>query len=217
MDNQKKLNEQGRQIQMDIWNDTNYGAQKQHMIDAGLNPALMYGLGGGGGSTTGSQGGGSASGGQAPAQPPMDMSNLLIGAQIEKLKAEAKLAEANAGRVPSEIDLNLQKGLGEIARAKNLDEDTRLKIEQRLKTVIETKGQDIRNDLDKLKLDAGATGSMYLDMLKSVGLDPLNNEDDKWIVRGIMTAYFGSDVVLKIAKAFPKGVGDLIMKFFGTK
>jgi uncharacterized protein YlbG (UPF0298 family) len=64
------------------------------------------------------------------------------------------------------------------------------------------------------KVDAGATGSMFLDMMKSVGLDPVNNEEDKWIVRGIMTAYFGSDVILKISKSFPPRIAKLIKEFF---
>ena len=39
--------------QMKMWDNTNYEAQKRHMIAAGLNPALMYGMGGAGGATTG--------------------------------------------------------------------------------------------------------------------------------------------------------------------
>ena len=39
-------------VQMDMWNKTNYGAQMEHLKNAGLNPALMYGMGGGGGQTT---------------------------------------------------------------------------------------------------------------------------------------------------------------------
>ncbi len=64
--NQKELNQQGHELQMKMWNDTNYGAQMEHIKGAGLNPALMYGMSGGGGTTTGSQGGGSASGGNGP-------------------------------------------------------------------------------------------------------------------------------------------------------
>ena len=45
---QKILNQQGHDLQMDMWNKTNYGAQMRHMKDAGLNPGLMYGMGGGG-------------------------------------------------------------------------------------------------------------------------------------------------------------------------
>ena len=86
-ENQRRLNEQGRDIQMDIWNKTNAAAQVQHYKDAGLNPALMYGTSGATG-TTGSQGGGSASMGSSQQGRVMDLQNALVGAQIGKLKAE---------------------------------------------------------------------------------------------------------------------------------
>lgn len=89
MQNQMGLNQQGHQLAMDMWNKTNYGAQVEHMKEAGLNPALMYGQAGAGGQT-GSGSGGSAASGGAPAVQPMDMQNMLIGAQIAKLNAETK-------------------------------------------------------------------------------------------------------------------------------
>ena len=61
---QRMLNQQGHDLQYDMWNKTNYKAQLEHMKAAGLNPALMYGSAGAPG-TTGSQGGGSAQGGSA--------------------------------------------------------------------------------------------------------------------------------------------------------
>ena len=42
--NQQQLNKQGQQLQMQTWRDTNYGAQMDMMKEAGLNPALMYGM-----------------------------------------------------------------------------------------------------------------------------------------------------------------------------
>lgn len=98
--NQQELNRQGHQLQMDMWNKTNYGAQIEHMKKAGLNPALMYGMSGGGGTTAGSQGGGSAASGSAVQMHPMDMANLsLVDAQRKKLEAEA-------GEINSRRDLN---------------------------------------------------------------------------------------------------------------
>jgi len=93
--NQRKLNQQGNRLQMDMWNKTNYGAQVDHMKEAGLNPALMYGSAGQGG-TTGSQGGGSATKAQAPKAPVMDMSNMLLDAQIKAMEAKANSDNANA-------------------------------------------------------------------------------------------------------------------------
>lgn len=98
--NQMKLNQQGSDLQYDMWKKTNYPAQVAMLKEAGLNPALMYGQAGSGG-ITGSQGGGSASSGNAaPIQPwiPMDMGNAmktiaemkLIQAQTDKTKAETE-------------------------------------------------------------------------------------------------------------------------------
>jgi hypothetical protein len=84
---QQELNQQGHDLQYEMWNKTNYGAQVKHMLKAGLNPALMYGSAGQGG-TTGSQGGGSAAAGNAAAFQFHDLQNSLIEAQKEKLEAE---------------------------------------------------------------------------------------------------------------------------------
>jgi len=91
--NQRKLNNQGHRLQMDMWNKTNYGAQVDHMKEAGLNPALMYG-GAGQGGQTGSQGGGSAGSGGAPKAPVMDMSNMLMGKQADLLDAQKRKTDA---------------------------------------------------------------------------------------------------------------------------
>jgi hypothetical protein len=113
-ENQKMLNKQGQALQMQTWRDTGYGAQMGQMKEAGLNPALMYGMSGGGGQTTGSQGGGSAQSGSAAA--PMDIGAVaqvaLMTAQANKLKAETKnieqdekLKENQTKKVYNEADL----------------------------------------------------------------------------------------------------------------
>ena len=106
--NQRNLNEQGSKLQMDMWNNTNYGAQMKHMKEAGLNPALMYGMSGGGGATTGSQGGGSASKGNAPQAPKVDMSSMMMGAQIELMKAQGAKANAEADKLKG-VDTELAR------------------------------------------------------------------------------------------------------------
>jgi hypothetical protein len=120
MQNQMMLNQQGHNLQMDMWNKTNYGAQVEHMKKAGLNVGLMYGGGGAGGTTTGSQGGGSAAGGNAPA--PMDIGNMvmqgqMLASQIKVNEAQAKKLEADAERTSGsgkmgEIDYqNIAQGI----------------------------------------------------------------------------------------------------------
>ena len=112
--NQRQLNLQGHQLQMDMWNKTNYPAQMAMLKEAGLNPALMYGMSGGGGTTTGSQGGGSASGGQA------GMLDIGASLQAAKLGAEIRNIEANT-------DLTKKKGLTEEQLKFKTEAETKVK------------------------------------------------------------------------------------------
>ncbi len=99
-ENQKKLNTQGQELAMDMWNKTNYGAQRKHLEDAGLNVGLMYGGGGAGGTTANSGSGGSASGGGTiQPQQMMDigaLDGMMKMAQIDLTKAQEKKTEAEA-------------------------------------------------------------------------------------------------------------------------
>jgi hypothetical protein len=101
-ENQRRLNDQGAKIQEEMWRKTNYPAQVKMLKDAGLNPALLYGMKGGGGVTTGSQGGGSAqggsaSGGTAPMPNYMDLGQMaLLNADIKLKEAQAKALNAQA-------------------------------------------------------------------------------------------------------------------------
>jgi len=216
--NQQQLNRQGHQLQMDMWNKTNYQAQLKHMKKAGLNPALMYGMGGGGGTTAGSQGGGSASGGNAVQMHPMDMANLaLVKAQKDKNEAETRNIDKGTERTGSDIKVNEQNILESIARSGNISEDTKLKAEQKLKTISDRKLVESQERLNQLKEGKGVTGSAINDMMNNLGLDPTNNDADKWIVRGMLIAHFGIENITKIARMFPKVVEEQFMRWFFPK
>lgn len=117
--NQQALNRQGHELQLEMWNKTNYPAQMAMLKEAGLNPALLYGMSGGGGTTAGSQTGGSAAGGQAGM---LDIGSALaaakLGAEIENIKAQTKLTE-NKG-MTEEQNLILAKAETDI-KVQNLD------------------------------------------------------------------------------------------------
>ena len=121
--NQMALNRQGHELQLKAWNETGYKQQMKQMAEAGLNPALMYGMSGGGGQTTGTQTGGQAGHG-SPAPPQfMDIQSLMnfgnivadtalkaaltkkAGAEIPKLESETKLTEAQTLSVKSTIEM----------------------------------------------------------------------------------------------------------------
>jgi len=200
---QRGLNQQGHDLQMDMWNKTNYGAQVQHMKDAGLNPALMY-KGAGAGGTTGSQGGGSASMGSSQQGKVMDLSNALIGAQIEGLKAKATKDLSDAGVNPSKIGLNEQAILESAARTENVEKDTELKAQKKLESISQEALNTVKKDLDQLKLDKGLTGNLMIDGFKTLGLNPMDNKEDMYIARGMVALWLGKDYVKMLTGAGKK-------------
>lgn len=94
--------------QLEMWKNTSYGAQKEQMIKAGLNPGLLYGISGGGGTTTGS-GGGSISGGQAPSggHEIMDLQGQMMAReQLQLLQAQKENIQADTKNKESQIPVN---------------------------------------------------------------------------------------------------------------
>ena len=99
--NQQALNQQGHDLSYDMWEKTNYGPQMKMMKEAGLNPALMYGMGGQGG-TTSQSGGGSASGGSSPAYS--NMGDIAMGVDAAVKIAQAELLKKQADKTEAEKD-----------------------------------------------------------------------------------------------------------------
>jgi hypothetical protein len=205
---QQQLNQQGHNLQFDMWNKTNYKAQMEHMKKAGLNPALMYGMSGGGGSTTGSQGGGSQAMGQAPKYNPMDI------AQLGLIDAERKLKEAQARNLDSGSEVNEQSILESIARTDNLRADEKLKVKQKLKTISETELNEERKKMEERKNNKGLTGSALIDGFTAIGLDPIGNETDMYIARGLVAMWLGKDYVKMLTDFIP---GKKMGKFMSPK
>ena len=114
LQNQRSLNQQGRDIQMDIWNKTNYAEQIKQLKAAGLNASLIYGKGGQGG-VTGSQSGGSAASGSASQAPMIDLAALnfaktqaevdLLKAQAENLRGQTPVPKATALNIDADTEL----------------------------------------------------------------------------------------------------------------
>lgn len=151
--NQHGLNKQGADLQMDMWNKTNYGAQMKHLKDAGLNASLMYGNSGGGGTTAGSQTGGNAGLGQAHA--PMDIGNAL---QAGMMSAEIALKKSQARNLDSDTE---NKGDGGIVRSEantriaKLIEETGTEIEKQglvkaQKIVADMQAKNVEKDTERI-------------------------------------------------------------------
>jgi hypothetical protein len=99
----------------------------------------------------------------------------------------------------------------------DISEDTKLKAEQKLKTISDRKLVESQERLNQLKEGKGVTGSAINDMMNNLGLDPTNNDADKWIVRGMLIAHFGIENITKIARMFPKVVEEQFMRWFFPK
>lgn len=87
--------------QLEMWNKTNYGAQMQHLKEAGLNPGLLYGMGGAGGATTGG-GSGSVSGASAPTGGGEVMGMMMQKSQLQLMEAQKENIQAQTDKTKVE-------------------------------------------------------------------------------------------------------------------
>lgn len=91
---QRLLNQQGKDLSLQQWQETNYPAQMAMLKKAGLNPALLYGMSGGGATTSQTGSGGSASAGSA-ASGAAQMATPMDIAAMQKLAAEKRNIDAD--------------------------------------------------------------------------------------------------------------------------
>lgn len=90
-----------RNLQM--WKDTNFGAQRNQMEDAGLSVGLMYGNGGGQAAST------AGGDGMQPSGPKMNpveaaLQQQAMGLQLKQIEAQNKLANAETAKTLAEAN-----------------------------------------------------------------------------------------------------------------
>lgn len=90
-----------RNLQM--WKDTNFGAQRREMENAGLSVGLMYGNGGGSAASTA---GGTATQPSAPHTNPVEVAlqQESMGLQLKQIEAQNRLANAQATKTIAEAN-----------------------------------------------------------------------------------------------------------------
>lgn len=90
-----------RNLQM--WKDTNFGAQRDEMEKAGLSVGLMYGNGGGQAASTA---GGTATQPNAPKTNPVEvgLQQQALGLQLKQIEAQNKLASAETAKTLAEAN-----------------------------------------------------------------------------------------------------------------
>lgn len=97
---QKQMTDYNMSKQMEMWKATSYGGQMEQMNKAGVNPSLMYGMGGGGGQSTG-QANGNVSGGSAPqgGREIQDITGMAM-----QMKAQLELLQAQKENINADTD-----------------------------------------------------------------------------------------------------------------
>jgi hypothetical protein len=183
LENQQALNQQGHDLQMDMWNKTNYGAQIGHMRNAGLNPGMMYGMSGGGGTTTGSQGGGSAASGSAQQWKAMDLQNALVGAQVENIKQDTENKKADTENKSADTILKgytTEKVITEIDNIAANTKNTKAVEElNKVKTSLEQKNVAVAGEtLRQLRLANDITEDSYVDIVGQIAAERNKTEND---------------------------------------
>lgn len=110
---QMDLMREQKQHQLDMWNETNYVAQMEHMKNAGLNPSMIYGTGGSGAGVAGTVGGANSGSGKASSESEQAMAMnqaKAMGLQMAKTSAEIKVLESQAEK--NKADAGLSKEVG---------------------------------------------------------------------------------------------------------
>lgn len=101
MQAQQQMVDYNQASALDMWNKTNYGAQRKHMEDAGLNVGLMYGKGGGGATATTGSPAGQVSAQNTKIDTAKGMGAML---QAEALQSQIKLNESQANKNTAETE-----------------------------------------------------------------------------------------------------------------
>lgn len=120
----KEMSQFQKEQDLDMWNKTNYGAQVKHMKEAGINPALIYGMSGGGGVTTGSGGGAmpTAATAEAPSQSNRSIMDMaLMAAQTKVLESQAEKTKEETKNIAGVERGNLEQD----QRGKTFDNDVK--------------------------------------------------------------------------------------------
>lgn len=94
----KQMGRFNQQLALEMWDKTNYEAQRKHMEKAGLNPALMYGSAGQGGTTQGGRAD-MPSSSTAPTGGGEIGMGMQIGLQAQMMAAQVQLMKSQAANL----------------------------------------------------------------------------------------------------------------------
>lgn len=152
----KEMGRFNQELAYDMWLKTGAVGQMEQLRKAGLNPGLMYGMGGAGGATTsGGGGGGSVSGGNAPGGGQEIMGLMMQKAQLENMKAQKENIEADTLNKRSQNPNITIEGENKAAGTENIKADTENKKLQSAMMKIQNKiaGDSMENSINTIRVE----------------------------------------------------------------
>lgn len=131
----KELGRFNQQLALEMWDRTNYSAQRYQMEKAGLNPGLMYGMGGGGGATThGGSAGNSVTGGVAASHSGEMGMAMQLG--IQRAMAEAQIEATKASTEKTKVETDKLAGV-----------DTQKTVAETQNIIQKTSNEEVNNKI----------------------------------------------------------------------
>ena len=154
---------------MRMWQNTNFKAQMHELEKAGLNPGLIYGMGGGAGGSTS----GSGTGGAIPSSVNVGMA-LQNGMELALLKAQKENIEADTANKISNRNLTDVKTNTEWSALDKLNQEIKTEEQRTLQTMYSA---------EIARWDANIKANTWEDNVKMVNmsLQKLEAETDKEI------------------------------------
>lgn len=160
----KRLADYENDLKMQMWRDTNYGAQMDEAVKAGLSKvAVLGGSSGGGATATGAsvtQAGGSQAANAAAASQAESQAKITE-AQIKNLNADTAKKEAESGNIAADTEL---KGLD--AEWKNIDNKVKSATAD---NAIDIVASEAARQIEGLKHDKDKTGLLINTFEERVG------------------------------------------------
>lgn len=176
----KELSDYNYNQQLRMWNATNYSAQMEQLKKAGLNPGLVYGMGGGGSATVGG-GAQSASGGQAAAQSGEMLSLGKIGIEAGLAKAQMKVLESQANL--NNVEANKKQGIDtQLAQTtiENLIATTTNTEAKTALTKVQTAIEEIKQNTEADIYDKGYNVTQRASELEKINQEIIQIENSNW-------------------------------------
>lgn len=166
------------ELSKEMWDYTNYENQVEHLKNAGLNPALLYGNGGSGGSAAGA---GSAAGVGLPASTGVGMAIQWQTMEAQKHLTEAQAAKANA-EAAKLMTVDTENIESETAKNKQEIKESEKRIEsltsQIHKTNEESKNIEFNNYLNDLRRGITLQGEVNGKTIWTKGFSQIFKENE---------------------------------------